>query len=67
VDGGAGGARQGGGSVRGTVVDDHDLDRMPVHLAGRPTDDIGNGGFLVVRGQHHDNGAGAGKLEIVHC
>jgi hypothetical protein len=40
---------------------------MPVHLAGRPPDDIGDGGFLVMRGQHHDNGAAVGKLRVVHC
>ncbi len=67
VDGGAGGSCQGGGPVGGTVVDHHDLDGVPVYLARRAPDDIGNGGFLVVRWQHHDNGAAAGKLRIVHC
>jgi hypothetical protein len=58
VNGGAGSQRRGRGPVGGTVVDDHDLDRVPVHLGRRPPHEIADGQFLVVGRQDHDHWAG---------
>jgi hypothetical protein len=67
VNGGAAGPRRGGGPIAGTVIDDHDVHRMPVNLAWSPPDDITDSHFLVVGGQNHHHRAEARKLWCLHC